>query len=331
MKSLLILTLGAAALLAACSDGNGISEDQSGNNNGNGGAGGDAGITAANAMVVTRITYQTALSTDSAAEFSGGTGLVVGQPGVVTKLDGSFGTANAVNPATASVPIPPTVENCEQGGTSTLSGDVADPFTPTLTAGDFFDITFAQCNDGFTTADGNLFYEVDAFNGDLLSGIYDLTMTATFTDFQVTTATDTLVSNGDITVRLNTLLIPDVSAETSGVSLTIDGSLGSQTLTNFAASHTQDVEAVPSPYSQTSTGTLDSTMLPGVVTYSTPVTLTGFDAEYPSAGEFLISGADSSARLIAVDNVNILIEVDADGDGVVDEVIETTWAALEAT
>ena len=58
MKSSLILTLGAVSLLAACSDGNGISEDQSGNNNGNGngnGAGGDAGITTANALTVTNI------------------------------------------------------------------------------------------------------------------------------------------------------------------------------------------------------------------------------------------------------------------------------------
>lgn len=333
MKSSLILTLGAVSLLTACGDGNGISEDKSGNNNGNGngGAGGDTSITVANAMTVTNLTYQVALSTGAAAEFSGGTGLLSSSSSPISKIDGSFATANAANATTASIPIPPTVENCPVSGTSTLSGDIADPITPTFTQNDYFEILYAACDDGFSVIDGQLLYTVDAFSGDLLSGVYDLTMTATFTDFQIATSEDTLVSNGDVTVRLDSQVVPTITTTVSGTSLTIDGGTDAQTLSNFASMHSQNIELVPSPYDQTSSGTLDSTRLPGVVTYSTPVPFSGFDSDYPSEGEFLISAPNSSAKLIAVDNINILIEVDADGDGVVDDTIESTWAALNAS
>ncbi len=329
MKSSLLLTLSAISLLAACDGGNGITESKNGN--GGGGAGGDAGITSGNALAVSKVTYQAALAAGAAAELSGGTGLLASAPSPILKIDGSFATANAIGAATASDPILPMIEDCPEGGTSTLSGEVADLLTPTLTPGDFFDIAYTMCDDGFSVIDGNLHYVVDAFNGILLAGTYDLTMTASFTDFQVATAEDTLVSNGDVTVRLNTLQFPFLEAETSGNSLTIDGIAASQTLTNFASSHSQSSGLIPLPYSQYSSGTLNSTLLPGVVNYSTPVTFTGFDADYPSSGEFLISGENSSARLIAVDNVNITVEVDTDGDGVVDDTIETTWAELEAS
>lgn len=329
MKGSSILTIGAVVLLAACSDGNGISEDKSGNNNGGGGAGGATSITSANALVVTRITYESALTAGVAAEFSGATGIVSVRPSVISKIDGSFATAITTRTASGNVPIPPTVEGCLEGGTTTLSGEIADPITPAFTQGDYFDIVYANCNDGFSTVNGSLYYVVDAFSGDLLSGQYDLTMTATFTDFQIATAADTIVSNGDVTVRLNSLQFPFVTASTSGDSLTVDANQSSHSLTNFAGFFTQDVDAAPSPFNQGSLGTIDSTDLPGIIDYSTPVEFVGFVGEYPSEGEFLVVAENSSVRLIALDNVNIQLEVDTDGNGTVDEVINSTWAELE--
>lgn len=329
MNRSLLITLSALSLITACSSGNGFNEDKD-DNNGGGGNNNNADITSANAVRVTKVTYQSSQAATSAAEFSGGTGLISSGPGPVAKIDGSFATGNKASSSTASVPLPVLVEPCLEGGTSTLSGDIADPLTPTLTPGDFFDLAFDNCADGFAVIDGSLLYEVDTFSGDLLAGIYDLTMATTFTDFQIATAEDTLVSNGDVTVRLNTSIIPIVATELSGASLTVDGDLGSQSLTNFSSTFSQDTSLQPSPYTQTSSGTLNTTLLSGVVSYSTPVDFTGFDADYPGAGEFLVAGENSSARLVVVDNVNINIEVDSDGDGVVDDTIETTWADFEA-
>jgi hypothetical protein len=85
---------------------------------------------------------------------------------------------------------------------------------------------------------------------------------------------------------------------------------------------------VPSPYTSSASGTLDSTQLAGIIRYSTPVIFSGFDSDYPSSGEFLVSGAGSSLRLIAIDNVNVTIELDTNGDGTVDETLQTTWVEL---
>ena len=77
-------------------------------------------------------------------------------------------------------------------------------------------------------------------------------------------------------------------------------------------------------------GTLDSSQLPGAVTYSTPVTFEGFDDDYPGTGEFLVEGENSAAKLVALNNVDVQILIDADGNGEFETEILTTWAELEA-
>jgi len=173
--------------------------------------------------------------------------------------------------------------------------------------------------------DGRLDYVIDAFNGDFLGGFYDLTMTLTLGNFQVATAADVLTSNGDVTVTLNTVNAPAVSASVSGNSLTVDANASSETQTNFSSALTLDAGISPSPYTMTASGTLNSTQLSGAVNYSTPTLLQGFDNDYPSSGQFLVTGDNSSVRLTA-EGVTVLIEIDADGDGIYEEMINTTWA-----
>ncbi len=127
---------------------------------------------------------------------------------------------------------------------------------------------------------------------------------------------------------MNTLTAPSVSAQVSGVSLSTQSNTTSETLSNFSSAQTVDAGQTPAPYSLTSSGTLDSSRLSGVVTYSTPVTFQGFDTGYPQTGELLVTGDGSSARLIALDAVNVRIEIDSNDDGTVDTVIDTTWAEL---
>jgi hypothetical protein len=175
--------------------------------------------------------------------------------------------------------------------------------------------------------DGRLDYVVDSINGDFFGGLYDLTMTLTLGNFQVATAADVLTSNGDVTVTLNTLNAPAVSASISGNSLTVDANASSETQTNFSSVQTLDVGVSPSPFSMTSSGTLDSTQLSGVVNYSTPTPLQGFDSDYPSSGQFLVAG-DNSSTLLTAEGDTVLIEIDADGDGIYEDTINTTWAEL---
>ena len=337
MKSSLLLTLSALSLLAACDGGNGITAAKDGNGGGPGpGGGGDAAdITAANALQVTKVSYQAALSSGALAGFSAGSGLLASGPGGISKIDRSLAISNKVGNEIVSLILPEIIEDCPLGGTMTISGEIADPTDPldplTLTPGDTFDILYEMCNDGFAVIDGGLSYEVNVFNGELASGLYSLTMTATFADFQVATEEDELVSNGDVTVSIDSRQFPYLEAAVSGNTLTIDGNASSVIMTTFSSLHAQDTGQAPFPYTQTSFGTIDSTLLSGVVSYSTPIEFEGSDADYPSTGEFLVTGNSSSARLIAVDNVNVRIEIDTDGSGTIDETIDTTWLELEAS
>ena len=327
MKNSLILTLTTLFPLSAC----GGSDSRDENTNGGASPPADMDITTGNAMLVAKVSYESALAAGSLGDLSTDTGLIASGPNGVSKIDGSFGTSSETGGSTMQVPIPAQTEFCIPSGTVTVSGDIADPFTPTLTKNDFFDVVFDMCNDGFSTTDGDLHFVVDAFTGDFLGGVYDLTMIATLTAFQVATDADVLTSNGDATVRLNTLLTPAISVDVSGSSITIDKNSSSETQTNFSSMLTANTGVIPSPYTMVSSGTPNSTQLSGIVTYSTPVMFEGFDADYPHSGEFLVSGASSSVRLVAVDNVNVRIEIDTNDDGTIEETINTTWAELTAS
>ena len=210
-----------------------------------------------------------------------------------------------------------------------MSGDLADPITPTLTEGDVINVDADNCDDGLgEVLDGLLAFSVDAFEGDLLSGLYNLTMSMTLTDLSVQAAGQTVVSSGDATVMLNTLSAPSVSAEVSGNSLTTQIGSVTESLSGFLSAQTVDAGQTPAPYTLDSSGSLDSSELAGTVSFSTPVTFMGFDTDYPQTGELLVTGASSSARLIALDAVNVRVEIDSNGDGTVDDVIDTTWADL---
>ena len=65
-------------------------------------------------------------------------------------------------------------------------------------------------------------------------------------------------------------------------------------------------------------GTLESSLLSGEISYSTPVSFEGLGLGYPDSGEWLIDGEDSNVR----------IEIDSNDDGCSDETINTAWAEL---
>ena len=225
------------------------------------------------------------------------------------------------------VPFGPDEFNCFPSGTFSISGDVENPLT--LTADDTFTVLYTMCDDGNgEVVDGQIDFTVGDFTGDLQGGVYMLAMDAIVTNLQVITGSDTLTHNGDTALTLDTTDAPFIDAGTSGTSMTIDSNASSETLMNFQSSQTVDGAQQNLPYTMSASGTIDTTQLSGVVRYSTPLQFSGEGADYPSAGVLLVEGANSSARLTAVDNVNVMLELDVNGDGVVDQTIETTWVGL---
>ncbi len=77
-----------------------------------------------------------------------------------------------------------------------------------------------------------------------------------------------------------------------------------------------------------SNGTLVTTRYTGSIQYSTPVMFAGIGSNYPHTGEFFVVGANSSVRLVADNDVDVHIDIDSNGDNVIDQTIVTTWAEL---
>ncbi|MDX1516889.1 MAG: hypothetical protein R3288_08625 [Woeseiaceae bacterium] len=316
-----LLTVSVALLLAAC-----------------GGSGGDnavvspdptLAIDSSNAVPVSKAAYGSARSADGLGGMTGSGPFTGSAPGGVSKADLAIAAATKNGGGEANVPIPPETTPCGVDGTQTISGQIADPITPTLTAGDFFEIAYNACDDGLgDVIDGVMRMDIVSFSGDLLTQMFDMTVKLTLNTYQVTTGQDVLTSHGDATVTVNTLTTPAMSTSLRGNSMRTDSNSNTETLTNFTAASTVNLGLVPSPYTMSSSGTLDSSELDGIIRYSTPVEFAGFDSNYPDSGELLVVGAESSLRLIAVDNVNVTIELDTDGDGTVDETIQTTWQEI---
>lgn len=319
--------------LAACGGGNSGDYGADGGNNPP-----PAGftITAANGLLVSQVAFEAALSAGDMAGLAGGaapTGNSDG--GLANAATGQFSKAAAGFVAQEAI-VGPTVLECAAGGTVTVTMDLADPtalvLAGALTAGDTILNEYAACNEGFgETSNGTVDADVDAFTGDILVGVYDLTMTMDLIDFQVTTAEDVITANGDGTAVLNSLATPYIEASVSGSTMTTDTNSSSETLTSFSSAQTLDGGLVNFPYTLTAFGTLASSQLEGGVTYSTPTTFRGENFNDPHEGEFLIVSEGSSALLIAQPNaVDVVIELysNTTATGEPDDTIMTTWAEL---
>jgi hypothetical protein len=88
------------------------------------------------------------------------------------------------------------------------------------------------------------------------------------------------------------------------------------------------VGALDQPNTMVTQGTLTTTRLAGSVVYSTPAMFVGLGANYPYAGEFSVVGENSSIRLVADNDVDVRIDIDSNGDTVIDETIVNTRAEL---
>lgn len=316
--------LSASVMIAACSSGG----DQFG---GTQPSTTTFAITSANATTAARVSWEAVVASGDFGDLGGSLGLTASAPG------GSVSTSQATKPAgylidlLYQVPFGPFVTPCPVGnGTVTVSGEIANP--PAYTAGDTFQVVYELCDDGAgEVVDGTVDLTVREFTGDIITGMFMVSMDAVVTNLQTITGTDTITNNGDATVSLDTMQAPFVAAGVSGTSMIVDSNASSETLSNFSSSQTVDGNVQALPFTLSAAGTLDSTQLAGVVQYSTPVAFAGEGVDYPSSGALLVEGENSSARLTVVDNINVTIEIDANGDGIIDDTINTTWANLASS
>jgi hypothetical protein len=290
-------------------------------------------ISATNSKPAARLAYG---STTQSIE----TGDMVGSGGIASSPVGNFQKtqieqtiSGLVARAARKVPLGPDIQQCQQSGTMTISGELATglPFS----IGDTINVVAAACNDGLgETVSGRMEITITDYSGDILFGpTYRLEMRVLLIDFEVMTATDSIMSNGDSTVTIDTTGTPLITMSISGMAMTTESMTSTEVVSDFLTAQSVDTSVTPGsePYTLTASGTVNSSQLAGKIVFTTPVTFQGAGAAYPFSGEMLITGANGATiRLIALDAVNVRIETDADGDGEVDPdgTEDTTWADL---
>jgi len=230
--------------------------------------------------------------------------------------------------AGSEVPFSDMVEFCAAGGTVTLSGDLADPNT--LTVGDTITAVFDNCdeNEGYVV-DGALELTVAAIQGDPLTNVFLITLDTVLTDLVVTDDSGAATADGDMTLTLDSLDFPVIMTALAGDELQLSEPGLSVTFEDYDHALTIDTGATPQAILAEVFGRLGSSALGGTVDYETvtPIQATGDNPPY--AGEILVTGADASrVRIVIVSEKLVRLEIDENGDGVVDEFIDTTWDAL---
>ncbi|MDH3273948.1 MAG: hypothetical protein OEM64_01710 [Gammaproteobacteria bacterium] len=331
MKCVAISTLIPLFFLAACGSGDSTFNGRDNNDQNDPPLTGLA-IDANNAMAVASAAYAAALDSGELAGLAGTTGLTSTKTGGSSKPLPQVRTNGLLGQIVQKIPLGTEVYECLMTGMVSVTIDIVDPLVlaaGAFSVGDNFLVDYDNCNDGADeTIDGIIDLTVSAFEGDIFSGLYDLSMTMIITALQVTTPTDVISTNGNATARLNLLELLYAEATVSGSSVTLDYNNMSDTLIDFSSMQTVDVGALDQPYTMVTQGTLTTTRLAGSVVYSTPVMFAGLGSSYPYTGEFFVAGENSSIRLVADNDVDVHIDIDSNGDTVVDETIVTTWAEL---
>lgn len=323
MKRALFLITTTALLISACGGGSSAPAPNLPPPTGNS----DLVVTTANAKPAVRTAY-------SASSASMDTGGMVGAPGITAAPGGlqkpaaPSGIAALVDSALRKVPVTDTVGCGIDGTTGSQTTTYDFAVLGTLTAGDTIVVEFTNCDQGLgEVLNGRMEMTVLAFSGDLLvSGLYQMDMEVQLVNFRLTLPTDEILQNGDSTVSVDTTGTPMILMSISGNSLATVTNTATQIITNFSTAQSVDTSVLPEPYTMDTSGTVDSTELGGIISYSTPVTFQGAGDGYPFAGELLIEGANgASIRLVVLDASNVRIDIDTDGDGNVDSSETTTW------
>ncbi len=322
-----VLLLSAAAGLAACGGGSGGGSDSAATAD-------PVAISSANAPQVAGAAYNASGSLEGAGV--GGAGFLTGAvtettAGGVDMVEVIVAQLKAsqrwfANHAAAFVTgaVVTATENCTDGGSFSFTLNDADG-NQDLSTGDSLSASFSNCSEAGTVMNGSISINNVVIEGDPLSFPYSLQLTIQANNFSVTENSETASLNGAMTLSQATGDGALFTNTISGTSIALNETGGSATLSAFQLSSTENGSA----YALDMNATVSSSEIGGAVTIVTDATFQGVEPNDPFTGQATITGANnSSVTLIAMDEVNVTLEVDADGDGVAEDIIATTWDAL---
>ena len=214
---------------------------------------------------------------------------------------------------------------CDFGGQVSYQFTYSD--ANNLSAGDSASLTFFDCKpDTSTTLNGSMslrFTVVTGIVSDPGLGDFTIEMTLTLTNLSINADT----ANGDMTLRID--------SDTGGVYIaTISGSSLTATISgaqSAAGDYRLHFVENPSEYQREYDYYLDSPNYSGSYTLETTQTIQGLQGRDAYTGVLVVTGANGATITFTIlDDQNVRIQTDENGDGTIDSTVDTTWSQLYA-
>jgi hypothetical protein len=220
------------------------------------------------------------------------------------------------------------LESCFLDGTVDVTGTFADPNT--LTVGDRIIAVFTDCDDGdgFVIS-GTVDLTVSAVQGNIMTEVFLLGFDVLLTDVEIVEGTSVILVEGEFAMTLDSLAFPVISQRIAGTELSL--AVGAESINFSGLDHFIEVDLglMPEEILATVSGRMGGDLIGGFVDYETTVGIQAVGDNEPYTGEILVTGAaNSSVRIVINDSTSVTLEVDTNGDNVVDQFIDTNWAEL---
>lgn len=220
--------------------------------------------------------------------------------------------------------------SCTSGSISVSWDDVDNDNE--FSSGDSFSMTFSNCVEMGATINGSL-----AMSSFIITGNPDVDIAwnmgaaFTFTALTMNDGVDSVRVDGGMNFSIATLNSDDFEVDINGTSLAYLEGGYTTTLSDYSFSYAEELSS--GLYSMEYAGIVNIGSLSGRVSFTTTVPFTGSNIleDWPTAGTLMISGANAStSSLEALGGDTVRLSIDANGDGGVDQTIDTTWTALTA-
>ena len=216
---------------------------------------------------------------------------------------------------------------CSGGGSIDVSLDDIDN-NGVLSTGDTLTLLYNSCARSGTTISGGL--SISGFTSVKPStAAFTTTGKISFNSFAYSDGATTGTINGTIDFSVSTSDGNIVNSTISNGSLAVAKTGATLTLSGYSINQTNNKST--GAYTLSASGTVTSSALGGTVTFTTSTPYQGTGTANPSSGAIKITGAGSSSVTVtALDSTNIRLDVDSNGDGIVEPPpISMTWAMLD--
>jgi hypothetical protein len=224
----------------------------------------------------------------------------------------------------------PITDTCAVSGTVTVSGSPAnDPVT--IAVGDVFVLVFDACDDGDGyTIDSSFSLKVMELVGDPGTDVFRLRYALLDMSLTVASSVDSYTaSDSEFQLICDSLAFPVIVLTTGAESLQLSSQADVYSWNFGVQAITVNTDISPiTTLREARESRMKSDLLGDYLYYKTIMPLQGADNQNPESGEILISG-NGTVRIVIESSASVRLEIDADGDGTIDDFQYTTWAALQ--